>query len=161
MGINVMARSQEDNNAIVTTTNSCPMISPMTDSARKNARKAAEVVRDALSNGMLNSFVELMAASNGFSPFSIFTMYGFRDDNGIVNQHSQAIINEASETWFNPILKFPLIKSVITITEGIRLATTIPVLKPEEQQHDHQNNYNTLHQVTDKIHDRFLNHYIL
>ena len=57
IGINVMARSQEDNNAIVTTTNSWPMISPIIDSARKNARNAAEVVNDALSNGMLNSFM--------------------------------------------------------------------------------------------------------
>ena len=61
MGIIVIVSSQEDNNAMVTTTKSWPMISPITDSARKNARKAAEVVRDALSSGKLNSFVEAMA----------------------------------------------------------------------------------------------------
>ena len=106
------------------------MISPITDSARKNARKAADVVRDALNNGMFNSFVELMAASNGFSPFSIFTMMDSDTTMALSTSIPSAMIKEASETWFNPILRFPLIRRVITMTDGIRLATTMPVLNP-------------------------------
>ena len=60
--IKVMASIQDETSAMEITTNKDPIISPMLDSARKKARKAAEVVIEEISKGIINSLHESMAA---------------------------------------------------------------------------------------------------
>jgi len=94
----VNAISHEDNRAMVMTTKSGPIISPMDDWARKNARKAAEVVNEETRSGIINSRLESMAASRALLPFSILTRMDSAITMALSTSIPRAMMSAASDT---------------------------------------------------------------
>jgi len=74
-----------------------------------------------------------MAASKAFSPFSILTIMDSAITIALSTSIPSAIISAARETWFKPTSALDIKSRVVTITAGIRLATTTPVLIPRNR----------------------------
>jgi len=132
IGRTVNASSQEDSSAMVTTTKIFPMISPITDSARKKERKAADVVSVETNRGAMSSREDCTAADAAASPACIFTMIDSLITMALSTSIPRAMISEARVTLFRPISIRDMIRRVTMMVDGIRLATTRPVRRPRK-----------------------------
>ncbi len=115
---------------MVTTVKRSPVYSPASDSARKNGRKAAAVVRDAMRRGVLSSLAESTAAARRSFPDCICTMMDSDMTIALSTNIPNATMSEASDIWFSPIPKSGMRNTDITMATGISAATTRPVRTP-------------------------------
>ena len=94
-------------------------------------RKAAAVVRDAVSKGVLSSTEESIAASTADFPCSICTMTLSDITMPLSTSMPRAMISAAREIWSRPIDSDDITIIDSSMVTGIRLDTTRPVRKPK------------------------------
>ena len=94
----VIANNHDESSARLITIKRGPIISPIVFSARKNAKNAADVVRDDTKSGISNSPDAESAAWNGLVPSSILTIIASETTIALSTRRPNAMIRAARDT---------------------------------------------------------------